>query len=484
MRLTHGTTKSLTANVPLLALLVDSVRAKELPGGALGAKAVSLMRKGVFSGKPGKTLVLHADEKGGPRALLLIGMGKLADVTDADYRHAGMIVGREAAALDLSKVTVATAGKLSFDKTSLGACASGLVLSTYQYPLKKAEHAALASATIVSSIKGAAAVMNDAKGVAEGTNLARELGDLPSNIADPTYLRDVAAKICSKGKMGFKAHNTKALQRMKMGGILAVGQGSAKESYLIEMDYKPAGYTHTLCIVGKGLTFDSGGISIKPSGGMEEMRYDMCGAAATIGLMAAIARTRPKGVRVIGIVGAAENMPSSTAYRPGDVVTTGSGKTIEVINTDAEGRVVLADALHLATLKKPEAIIDMATLTGAIVVALGHEAAGMFCRDERLSKRLLGASERTSEKLWPMPTYDSYSDMVKSRWADVRNSAGREGGSCTAAAFLFSFTEGVPHAHLDVAGAAWEMKTRQGMPPGARGFGVRLLHDAVVNWGR
>lgn len=484
MRLTHGTTKSLTAPVPLLTLLVDSVRAKELPGGALGKRAVALMRRGVFSGKSCKTLVLHAEDKGGPRALLLIGMGKLAEVSAADYRQAGLIAGREAAALDLDNVTVAPAGKLSFDKTSLAACAEGLVLSSYRYPLKKAEHAPLSGATVVSSVKGGAAVLSAAKAVAEGTNLARELGDLPGNVAHPTYLRDVAAKICSKGKLGFKAHNTKALERMKMGGILAVGRGSEHESYLLEMDYKPAGYKHTICIVGKGLTFDSGGISIKPSGGMEEMRYDMCGAAATIGAMAAIARTRPKGVRVIGIVGTTENMPGGSAYRPGDVVTTGSGKTIEVINTDAEGRVVLADALHLATLKKPDAIIDLATLTGAIVVALGHDAAGLFCRDKRLSQRLLAASERTAEQIWPMPTYASYSEAVKSRWADVRNSTGREAGSCTAAAFLFAFTEGVPHAHLDVAGAAWEMKTRQGMPPGARGFGVRLLHDAVRNWSR
>ncbi|MFT7463443.1 MAG: leucyl aminopeptidase [Pseudohongiellaceae bacterium] len=484
MRLTHGTTKSLTANAPMLALLVDSVRAKELPVAALGQRAIALMRKGVFSGKPGQTLVLHSEEKSGPKALLLIGMGKAADASASDYRHAGMIAGREATALDLTAVTVATAGKLDFDKDTLSACGEGLVMSSYRYPLKEADHKPLSSATVVSSVKGAAAVLTAANAVAEGTNLARELGDLPANIAHPTYLRNVAAKLCSKGKLGFKAHNTKALERMKMGGILAVGQGSAHESYLIEMDYKPASYKHTICIVGKGLTFDSGGISIKPSGGMEEMRYDMCGAAATIGLMAAIARTRPKGVRVIGIVGAAENMPSSTAYRPGDVVTTGSGKTIEVINTDAEGRVVLADALHLATLKKPDAIIDMATLTGAIVVALGHEAAGLFCRDDSLSEKLMGASKRSDEKLWPMPTYDAYSEKVKSRWADIRNSAGREAGSCTAAAFLFNFTEGVPHAHLDVAGAAWEMKTRQGMPPGARGFGVRLLHDAVQNWTR
>jgi leucyl aminopeptidase len=484
MRLTHGTKKSLAASVPLLVLLVDAIRAQELPGGSLGRRASALMRRGVFSGKAKKSHVLHAEDKGGPRALLLIGMGKKKDACAGDYRRAGLIAGREAGALGVTNLTATAAGKLDFDAGSLAAFAEGLVLSTYRYSLKKADHAPLSRATLVSSVRGAVAALAGAKAVAEGANLARDLGDLPGNVANPTYLKNVAASVASKGKLGFKAHDTRALKRMKMGGILAVAQGSSQEAYLLEMDYKPAGYKRTICIVGKGLTFDSGGISIKPSGGMEEMRYDMCGAAATIGLMAAIARTKPKGVRVIGIVGTAENMPGASAYRPGDVVTTGSGKTIEVINTDAEGRVVLADALYLATLKKPDAIIDMATLTGAIVVALGHDAAGLFCRDERLRARLVEASERTGENLWPMPTYDSYSEAVKSRWADIRNSTGREAGSCTAAAFLFNFTNDIPHAHLDIAGAAWEMKTRDGMPPGARGFGVRVLHDAIENWNR
>jgi len=484
MRLTNGTKKSLSANVPLLVLLVDATRAHELPGGSLGQRAVALIRRGVFSGKAKKTHVLHAERKGGPRALLLVGMGKKKDANARDYRRAGLIAGREAGALGVTNITATAAGKLEFDSSTLSAFAEGLVLSSYRYPLKDADHKPLRVATLVSGVRAAAGVLAAAKAVGEGTNLARELGDLPANVANPSYLRNAAASVASKGKLGFKAHDKRALTRMKMGGILAVSQGSSQEAYLLEMDYKPAGYKRTICIVGKGLTFDSGGISIKPSGGMEEMRYDMCGAAATIGLMAAIARTRPKGVRVIGIVGAAENMPGGSAYRPGDVVTTGSGKTIEVINTDAEGRVVLADALHLATLKKPDAIIDMATLTGAIVVALGHDAAGLFCRDDSLRERLVKASARTGEQLWPMPTYESYAEAVKSNWADIRNSTGREAGSCTAAAFLFNFSDGIPHAHLDIAGAAWEMKSRDGMPPGARGFGVRVLHDALENWNR
>ena len=344
------------------------------------------------------------------------------------------------------------------------------------------DHQPPKTCAIVSAVRGAAAAIKAGVALGDGVNLARDLGDLPGNVCTPTYLRDTAQAISKAGRFTFKAHDKRALKRMKMGGILAVNQGSATEPFLLEMDYKPAGYKRTVCVVGKGLTFDSGGISLKPGNGMEEMRYDMCGAAAVLGLMKVLAATKPKGTRVIGIVGTTDNMPGPDAYKPGDVVTTASGKTIEVINTDAEGRVVLSDAIFHATKYKPDAIIDLATLTGAIVVALGHEAAGLFSRDERLVKRLLAAGEAGDEQIWSMPTYQAYTEMVKSKWADVRNSAGRAAGSCTAAAFLFEFSGDVPHAHLDIAGAAWEMKPKDGLPAGSRGYGVRLLTEAVTAW--
>ena len=482
MRLTHGTPKDLSSAAPLVALLVAEGHKGDLPGGELGRRAAGLLKAKTFTGKANEQLLLHAESRGGPRALLLLGVGKAGDVTTGQLRRAGLVVGKQGAQLKAGSVVVGPAGKLSVDAAGLSALGEGLVLSSYRYKLKKDERPAPKSAKVVSGLKGAAGLLKVAQAVTEGTNLARELGDLPGNIADPTHLRNTARKVCTAGKLRFKAHDKKALERMKMGGILAVNAGSDLPCYILEMEYKPARYKHTVCIVGKGLTFDSGGISIKPAGGMEEMKYDMCGAAATIGLMKAVAATKPKDVRVIGIVGTTENMPSGSAYKPGDVVTTGSGKTIEVINTDAEGRVVLSDALHIATKFKPDAIIDMATLTGAVVVALGHEAAGLFSRDEKLVKRLEAAAERSDEKVWHMPSYTAYSDMVKSKWADVRNSAGRAAGSCTAAAFLFNFTEGFSHAHLDVAGAAWEMAEREDFPPGARGYGVRLLHDAITHW--
>ena len=481
MRLTLGSPSALKQKAPLVVLMVSDGKAS-FPAGDLHQQASKLLKSKTFKGKAAETLVLHATSAAGPRALLLIGMGKAKEITSDLVRRAGLIAGAEGAKLGAKKVVLGAVGAWSLDAASLSALGEGHVLSSYRYTVKKPDTKAPSEAVIISGMKGAAAVLKTAKAVSEGTNLARELGDLPGNIADPDHLRSTARKVCTAGKLRFKSYDNAALKRMKMGGILAVNQGSDKPAYLIEMEYAPARYKHTICIVGKGLTFDAGGISLKPASGMEEMKYDMCGGAATIGLMKAIAATKPKGVRVIGIVGTTENLQNGSAYKPGDVVTTGSGKTIEVINTDAEGRVVLADAIHLATKFKPEAIIDMATLTGAIVVALGHEAAGLFSKDDKLVERLQKASKNTDEKLWHMPSYPAYDEKVKSKWADIRNSAGREAGSCTAAAFLYNFSGGIPHAHLDVAGAAWEMASRNNFPGGASGFGVRLLHNALCNW--
>ncbi len=481
MRLTAGKSSDLDSKVPLVVLLVPEGKGS-LRAGPLGKRAEGLVKSKAFKAKKAETLVVHAESSGGPRALLLVGMGKAKEVTRALVRRAGLIAGTRGAALGAKKIVVGTASSLELDQEALGALGEGLVLSAYRYPVKKSDSTPPGQAVVVSGVRGAAAVLKNAQQVTEGTNLARELGDLPGNLCDPNHLKSIARKVCTAGKLRFKAHDKAALKRMKMGGILAVNAGSDLPCYILEMEYKPARYKKTICIVGKGLTFDAGGISLKPAGGMEEMKYDMCGAAATIGLMKAVAATKPKDVRVIGIVGTTENMPSGSAYKPGDVVTTGSGKTIEVINTDAEGRVVLSDAIHLATKFEPDAIIDMATLTGAVVVALGHEAAGLFSKDDKLVARLEEAAARTDEKVWHMPSYEAYDEAVKSKWADIRNSAGRDAGSCTAAAFLFNFSGGVPHAHLDVAGAAWEMASKEDFPPGARGFGVRLLHDALANW--
>jgi leucyl aminopeptidase len=482
MRLVASPRSSLQASTPLLALLVDDARFTSLPGGALGEQAVRLRRRGVFEGAPRKTLLLHADGSRGAQALLLVGLGPAGEVGAEDVRRAAAIVVNQASELGARSVTLGFAGKLAPDATRLRAVAEGAGLAGYRYPGRKPESKPPATVRVVAGTRGASAELKAGQVLAEGTNLVRGLGDLPGNAVTPRHLANTARKVCREGKLRCKVHGRSALERMRMGGILAVNQGSAEEPFLIEMEYRPARYKATLCVVGKGLTFDSGGISIKPAANMDEMKYDMCGGGATIGLMQAVARLRPKGLRVIGIVGTTENMPGPSAYKPGDVVKTASGRTIEVLNTDAEGRVVLADALHHATRFRPDAIVDLATLTGAIVISLGHEAAGLFCEDDRLAGRLLDASGRTGERVWRMPTYAEYDEQIKSKVADVKNTGGRPAGSCTAARFLFQFSGDVPHAHLDIAGTAWNVRKRDYLGDGGTGFGVRLLYDVIENW--
>lgn len=483
MKLASVRPSALSQKSPLAVVLLPKDEPGDLGKGELFERAASLMRRKVFEAKAGKTLLLHADEgTGGPAALLLVGLGPRDALSPETWRRAGAIAGATAADEKVSSLVVGTSAGCPFDERSLAAVAEGLVASSYRYKLKKDDAPPPARAKVAHDVKGGNAVLTAAAALAEAVNLARELGDLPGNVATPGHLKRTAETVCRQGRLRFKAYDEAALRRMKMGGILAVSQGSAEKPWLLEMEWKPARPKATVVVVGKGLTFDSGGISIKPAAHMEEMKYDMCGAAATIGLMKAIAASRPKHVRVVGLVGTTENMNGSRAYKPGDVVTTASGTTIEVINTDAEGRIVLADALHHARRFQPDAVIDLATLTGAIVVALGGEAAGLFCKDDALAQRLLEASSRTGERLWRMPTYGEYGEAVKGRWGDVKNSAGREGGACTAAAFLFRFTEGLAHAHVDIAGTAWSTRSRPGAPDGASGFGVRLLHDALLGW--
>ncbi|MGQ0554203.1 MAG: leucyl aminopeptidase family protein [Planctomycetota bacterium] len=489
MRLIAAPATALQAASPLLVLLVpkpekggQSRRAARLPGGTLGERAAALLSQGQFKAELRKTFLLHAEARGGPRALLLVGMGSAERLTAEDWRRAGAIAAQQGAELGAASLTVSGGADLQPDAAALQALGEGLVLASYRYSQRPVEQRPPREARVVAATRGAAEILHVAQVLAESANLVRELGDLPGNVATPRHLATTAQRVCRAARLRCRVYNKAALRRLKMGGILAVNQGSAQPPFLIEMEYRAPRARRTICIVGKGLTFDSGGISIKPADRMEEMKYDMCGAGATIGLMQALGALRPPGVRVIGIVGTTENMPGPAAYKPGDVVTTAAGKTIEVINTDAEGRVVLADALHHATTFEPDAIVDLATLTGAIVVSLGSEAAGLFCKDDRLAAHLLDSAERTQEKLWRMPTYEAYYEKIKARVADIKNSAGREAGSCTAAQFLFQFTEGYPHAHLDIAGTAWDGRKRDYHIEGGTGFGVRLLYDALERW--
>ncbi len=305
--------------------------------------------------------------------------------------------------------------------------------------------------------------------------LARDLGNRPANDLTPEAFAAAAKEMAEDAsKLRVTILGMKELQKEKMGGILGVSKGSAEEPRVIVIEHRPKKPKKSVVLVGKGVTFDSGGISIKPSAGMGWMKYDMCGAATVMGVMRAVADL-DLPIKVVGLIPAVENMPSGTAIKPGDILTMSSGKTVEVDNTDAEGRLILADILHYSARFNPDIVIDYATLTGACVVALGHEAAGMMGNDQKLLDTLRKLGEEVGERVWPLPLYDEYLSYLKSDWADLKNVGSRWGGAVTAGTFLKQFVpEKVSWVHLDIAGVAYNEKEHNGLPKGASGFGVVL----------
>ncbi len=311
--------------------------------------------------------------------------------------------------------------------------------------------------------------------ISNGLNTARRLGDTPSNICHPTFLAKEAKKLEKINKyLKVEILDEKKMQSLKMGSLLSVSQGSKQPAKLVIIKYMPIKKKQPIVLVGKGITFDTGGISLKPSPNMDEMKYDMSGAGSVIGTMQACAEMNLKN-NVIGILACAENMPSSTATRPGDVVTSMSGITIEILNTDAEGRLVLCDALTFSKKYKPKCILDMATLTGACLVGLGKYPSGLFSNDNDLSNKIKKSADRTGDRVWQLPLYDDYFEELKTNFADIQNIGGRYGGAITAAAFLANFTKDEKWAHLDIAGTAWE----NGNDKGSTGRPVKLLTDFV-----
>jgi len=309
--------------------------------------------------------------------------------------------------------------------------------------------------------------------ISTGMSLTRELGNLPGNICTPTYLGDQATEMATRYKsVKVKVLNEKQMEKLGMGSLLSVGYGSREESRLIVIEYKGAAdpASRPYCLVGKGITFDTGGISLKPGLGMDEMKYDMCGAASVLGTMTAVAELGLP-INVVAVIASAENMPSSTATKPGDVVTSMSGKTIEILNTDAEGRLVLCDALTYAERFKPRTVIDVATLTGAAVATFGDVNTAMLSNHDPLAKELLELGQQTLDHVWQLPMNDEYQALLDSNFADIANIGGPKGGTITAACFLSRFTEKFQWAHLDIAGTAWV----SGAQKGATGRPVPLL---------
>ncbi len=425
-----------------------------------------------FKADAGDDLVIRAAEG----TVLLVGMGEKADLGMASEHLGGHI----ASALFRAKLKDATLYAAETTAEWLASIAHGAHLAGYHFSRYftkgKAAKPTISTLNIAVDDKDAVtqAYMRYA-GIAEGVFLARDLVSEPSNVLFPAEYANRCQALADAGcKVTILDEKQMAEQGMRL--LLSVGQGSERESRMVVMRWNGGGTEAPLALIGKGVCFDTGGISIKPAGGMEDMKWDMAGSAAVVGAMRAIAGAGIKR-NVIGLVGLVENMPDGKAIKPGDVVTSMSGQTVEIINTDAEGRLVLADVITYAQKHyKPAAMIDLATLTGAILVSLGQVQSGLFANDDRLATAIASSASATGENTWRMPLGDDYHKLIKSKIADMKNIGGRYGGSITAACFLERFVENnTPWAHLDIAGMAWSDKAKPTTPAGGTGYGVKLL---------
>lgn len=409
---------------------------------------------------------------GGANRILLVGMGKTSDRPGA-LRRAAALAARQAGKLGSGEMAF-HAGAL--DEKAVEAVTAGLFAGGWEYkdlktpPPEDERRARLARATILAedsdaNRRGFAA----GQAIGTGHSLARSLAMMPGNICTPDFLATIAREIADRHNMKLTVLGRAEMTTEGMGSFLCVAQGTPQDPKLIALEYgggKPGAKPITL--VGKGLCFDSGGISIKPAQSMEDMKFDMCGAAGVLGALEAIGRMKLP-INVVGLIGATTNMPSGTAVNPGDVVKSHLGKFVEIINTDAEGRLVLADVLSYARRFDPAVVIDAATLTGACVIALGHTATGVFGVDEALIAEVIAAGKRAGEAGWAMPLWDEYRDLIKSDVADIKNSGGRPAGAITAAMFLKEFTESYPWVHLDIAGTAYSETDLVAIPKGPTG---------------
>jgi leucyl aminopeptidase len=407
----------------------------------------------------------------GKRRLIVAGLGKKASFTTEKLRRAAALAGQRARALDLAEISVTVPSGDRAENTQ--AAVEGIALALYEYKrFKSRNNKPLRLHTV--RVDGDADAVRRGEIYARATCVTRDLVNDPPSVCTPRYLADAAKRVAKNG-ISIKVFDEKKIAQMKMGGLQGVAIGSTEPARFVHMTYTARGARKTVAIVGKGITFDSGGLCLKPADGMLNMKDDMSGAGAVIGVFSALAELKPR-VNVHGIFAATENMPGGSAYKTRDVLTAMNGKTMEIINTDAEGRLVLADALSYASKLKPSEIIDLATLTGACVVALGPDISAIFTASDKLQKGLLGAAKSQGEKLWPLPLENEYLEMIKSDVADMKNSGGRWGGAITAALFLREFVEeGIPWAHLDIAGPALVESERPYRPAGGTGVMVRTL---------
>ncbi len=453
-------------------------------------KAISkLVSKGDISGKKGESLLLQKQDGIRAQRILLVGAGKAKELDAKAFSALMTSTGKILEKYGFADAALAIADLPVKDLNAVRKgelVARNLMTLIYRYTATKAR---VAKSKMPSRI---AAILSDSKertalakglvtgaAVGNGMNIARQLGNLPGNICTPTYLGEQAHQLAAKNRSLLKTKVLTEAQMKKLGmhSLLSVGKGSDEPSALIIMEYRGASATtRPDILVGKGITFDSGGISLKPGAAMDEMKYDMCGAASVLGVMTALCELKPR-INVVGVIASAENMPSGCANKPGDIVTSMSKQTIEILNTDAEGRLVLCDALTYIDRYKPKSVIDIATLTGACIVALGSVVSGMMSNDDKLAETLYQCGQDSLDPCWRLPIWEEYQEQLNSNFADIANIGGPKAGAITAGCFLARFTKSYKWAHLDIAGTAW----LQGNAKGATGRPVPLLMEYLLN---
>ena len=477
----HVTTPLLAVAVPKGPLPASLVPLDRTAGGALAR----LFESGDFSGKQDEVAVIYPSAPAG--RIVVVGLGKAEELGVASIRRAAAAAAKRARTIGVPEAAFFLAAELPAGITpsdAARAIGEGLAFGAWQFTDLKRPPEEPKPVLARMDVLAPAATAEWEKGhtlgaaVGAGQSFARGLQVLPGNQCTPSFLAKTAQELGARHGIKVTVLGTDEIISEGMGALWAVAQGSAEEPRFIVLEYEGApGAPVTL--VGKGVTFDTGGISIKPAANMEDMKFDMSGAAAVLGTFEMLGRAKPR-VHVVGLVPTTENMPSGTAIKPGDVVRSHFGKTIEIINTDAEGRLILCDALSYARRFNPAAVVDIATLTGAIVVALGNSTTGLMGTDEALITELRAAGDRADERVWPLPLHDDYRELMKSDIADVKNAGGRGAGSITAGWFLREFVEGYPWAHLDIAGTAYSDREDATRVKGPTGIGVRLFSEFVL----
>lgn len=456
-------------------------RAAEALDKAAHGQLREVIRSGDMDGKAGSTRMLYRVRGVSAQRILLVGLGKEKGFGERQYRdcaRAALLAIRETGTHDvclyLSELQVA-GRDAAWKARELVLAAADVAYRFDQMKSKKAEAGSLAGVAVAASQKHDAPALQrgvlEGRAIAAGVSLSRDLGNLPANVCTPAYLANSAVKLGREWKLAVEVLEQRDMEKLGMGSLLSVTRGSHQPPKFVILRYSGAGRKERpVVLVGKGITFDTGGISLKPAAEMDEMKFDMCGAASVLGTLRAVAELKLK-LNVVGLVPTCENMPGGAATKPGDVVTSMSGQTVEILNTDAEGRLILADALSYAERFEPQAVVDIATLTGACVIALGHVCSGLFANKDGLAQELQSAGAESWDRVWRLPLWDDYQEQLKSNFADFANIGGRPAGSVTAACFLSKFTRKYDWAHLDIAGTAW----KSGREKGATGRPVPLL---------